>query len=166
MYATQIFPTAPTAAPTYLRRESPVAAGATLAPLVRPPAVEATEAMRRKPSRAKQSAASRLAASLEYMQAHLDQPLRIPTLSARAGLSASRFFELFKHATGDTPLNWFIRARMTWAGELLHRSDRPIKQIAGQVGYEDQFYFSRLFKAVHGVAPSQYRAQKPAGSVA
>lgn len=105
-------------------------------------------------------AGSRLAVCLDYMRAHLHQPLRISTLSTMAGLSASRFFELFKHATGDTPLNWFIRARMKWAGELLEQSNLPIKQIAGQVGYEDQFYFSRLFKAVHGVAPSEYRTQR------
>lgn len=105
-------------------------------------------------------AASRLAVCMDYMLAHLHQPMRISTLSTMAGLSASRFFELFKHATGDTPLNWFIRARMKWAGELLVRSSLPIKQIAGQVGYEDQFYFSRLFKSVHGIAPTAYRIQR------
>lgn len=109
-------------------------------------------------------AAGRLAACMDYMLAHLHQPMRVSTLSTMAGLSASRFFELFKHATGDTPLNWFIRARMKWAGELLERSSLSIKQIAGQVGYEDQFYFSRLFKSVHGIAPTAYRAQKGWGT--
>jgi AraC-like DNA-binding protein len=76
------------------------------------------------------------------------------------GLSESRCFELFKQATGHTPLNWFIRARMRCAGELLQPSDLRIKEVAARVGYEDQFYFSRLFKAVHGLAPTEDRAQR------
>lgn len=103
--------------------------------------------------------AQRLALSVDYMMAHLNEPIRISMLSTITGYSESRFFELFKNATGDTPLNWFIRARMHWAGELLKNSRQPIKRIAWQVGYADQFYFSRLFKSVHGLSPSHYRKQ-------
>lgn len=110
-----------------------------------------------------QAAAQRLAAILKFMAANLSQPIRVPTLSAMAGLGPARFFELFKLATGDTPLNWIIQARMRVAAELLERSELQIKEIAGRVGYEDQFYFSRLFKAVHGIAPSGYRARGEAG---
>jgi transcriptional regulator GlxA family with amidase domain len=106
-----------------------------------------------------QAVAGRLAASLEYMETYLNQPLKVTDLCAMVGLSESRYFELFKIATGTSPLNWLIRARMNRAGELLQASDLQIKQIAGQVGYEDPFYFSRLFKTVHGVSPSQYRLQ-------
>jgi AraC-like DNA-binding protein len=99
----------------------------------------------------------RLAVVVRYMAEHLDQPMKISVLSALAGLSASRFFELFKRATGTTPLNWFIRARMRWASELLANSDLQIKRISAQVGYEDPFYFSRVFKSVYGIAPYDYR---------
>lgn len=108
-----------------------------------------------KPARA--TPASRLAASLDYMQTHLREPIRISTLCALAGLSPSRFFELFKSAMGDTPLNWMIRARMERAGRLLAETNLQIKEVAWRVGYEDPFYFSRLFKAVHGVSPSHFR---------
>lgn len=106
------------------------------------------------------AATGQLAPSLDYMMAHLNKPVRISTLSAIAGCSQSKFFELFKNVTGDSPLNWFNRARMRWAGELLESYDLPIKQIASLVGYEDPFYFSRLFKSVHGISPRDYRAQK------
>jgi AraC-like DNA-binding protein len=111
-------------------------------------------------NRAQLVAASRLAVSLNYMVTHLDQPMRVSTLSAMAGLSMSRFFELFKSATGDAPINWLIRVRMQRAGELLENSNLRIKEIALRVGYDDQFYFSRLFKLVHGIAPSAYRVQR------
>jgi len=104
----------------------------------------------------------RLADSLDYMMNHLNQPIKIGKLSAMTGVSESRFFELFKMATGHTPLNWFIRARMSWAGRLLETSQLQVKEIAGQVGYEDPFYFSRLFKLVQGISPSDYRRQKQA----
>jgi transcriptional regulator GlxA family with amidase domain len=106
---------------------------------------------------AQQRAATRIAASLDYMMANLDKPVRVSTLSALSGFSPSSFFAFFKCATGDTPLNWFIKIRMQWAGELLRKSNLQIKDIAGQVGYEDPFYFSRLFKCVHGIAPRMYR---------
>jgi AraC-like DNA-binding protein len=104
-------------------------------------------------------AANRLAVTIDYMLAHLDKPINISTLSAMAGYSQSSFFDLFKRMTGAAPLNWFIRARMKRAGELLEGSNLQVKEIARQIGYQDPFYFSRLFKSVHGIAPRAYRAQ-------
>lgn len=108
------------------------------------------------------TATGRIAVCIEFMLAHLHKPIRVSTLSTMAGLSESRFFELFKQTTGDSPVNWLIQIRMQCAGELLQRSNLRIKEIADQVGYEDPFYFSRLFKSVHGMAPSEYRTRKPA----
>lgn len=101
----------------------------------------------------------RLSVSLDYMKQHLHEPMKIATLSAMAGFSESRFHELFKLATGYSPLNWIIRARMKCACEKLEATDLPVKQIAAQVGYGDPLYFSRLFKSVTGLSPSAYRVQ-------
>lgn len=105
-------------------------------------------------------AARRIEVSLRYMMQHLNQPVRVPALSAMVGLSESSFFALFKSATGLTPLDFFIRARMQRAGELLAETPLQIKEIAARLGYDDQFYFSRLFKSVHGVPPREYRARR------
>jgi transcriptional regulator GlxA family with amidase domain len=102
----------------------------------------------------------RIESSLRYMMDHLNEPMRISMLSAKVGLSESCFFAHFKNATGHTPVRLLIRARMRWAGELLEATDLQIKEIAGLVGYDDQFYFSRLFKSVHGLSPRNYRLQK------
>lgn len=104
-------------------------------------------------------AARRIESSLHYMMAHLNEPMKISTLSAMVGLSESCFFAHFKNATGHTPVKLLIRARMRWAAELLQETDLQIKEIAGLVGYEDQFYFSRLFKSVHGLSPRDYRTR-------
>jgi AraC-like DNA-binding protein len=78
-------------------------------------------------------------------------------LSAIAGVSDSHFFPLFKSATGCTPIDFFIRLRMTRACELLQNQKMTIKEVADLIGYDDPFYFSRLFKSVIGVAPRDYR---------
>jgi len=66
------------------------------------------------PNPARLPIGGRIALSLDYMKVHLNEPIRISTLCAITGYSQSRFFDVFKSATGDTPLNWFIRARMRW----------------------------------------------------
>lgn len=91
------------------------------------------------------------------MRAHLRHPIRVSTLSEMVGLSESRFYELFRIATGYTPINWLIQMRMQLAAQLLEDTSLPIKQIADQVGYEDPFYFSRMFKSVYRISPSGYR---------
>ena len=116
-------------------------------------------------SPAQLAAASKLALSLDYMMAHLNESIRITTLCAITGYSQARFFDLFKSVTGDSPLNWFIRAKMRWAAKLLESSGMPIKQIAWQVGYGDQLYFSRRFKSAFGISPSEFRSQKESAVV-
>jgi AraC-like DNA-binding protein len=110
--------------------------------------------------RSQLKAAQRIEASLRYMMQHLDKPIKVSTLSAMVGLSDSSFFVLFKSATGRAPLDFFIRARMQRAGELLEGTTLQIKGVATILGYDDPFYFSRLFKLIHGIAPREYRARK------
>jgi len=141
------------------RSEVAPAARATISPHGQPIELDAARTIWSGTSNpAEMKSANRIAASLDYMMAHLNEPMRISTLSALVGLSPSSFFAIFKRATGDTPLNWFINARMRWAAELLSKSDLPIKEIAGRVGYADPYYFSRLFKSVHDLSPKKYRA--------
>lgn len=98
--------------------------------------------------------------AVAYMLQHLDEPLEMSTVSRWTGISPSTFYYLFKRATGYTPNDFFIRARMRRACELLSDSDLNIKEVASLLGYQDQFYFSRLFKAVTGLAPRAYRAKR------
>lgn len=104
-------------------------------------------------------AAQRMEGCLRYMIQHLNRPMKVSVLSAMTGLSESSFFSAFKAATGLTPLDFFTRARMHRAGELLLGTSLQINEVAVLVGYEDQFYFSRVFKSVHGVPPRDYRAR-------
>lgn len=100
-------------------------------------------------------AASRVDLVVRHMTQHLTQPLRIAALSAIAGVSTSHFFALFRSVTGFSPIDFFIRLRMEHACRLLREQGLSVKETAAVLGYDDPFYFSRLFKQVVGIAPSK-----------
>lgn len=95
--------------------------------------------------------------SIEFMLAHLNRPLQVATLAAVASISSSHFFATFKQLTGCAPIEFFIGLRMRRACELLDSTSLSIKEIAAELGYDDQFYFSRVFKLATQAPPTQYR---------
>jgi AraC-like DNA-binding protein len=103
-------------------------------------------------------ATARVGRALTYMLQNLDKPLQVSTLAALANISSSHFFALFKQMTGSPPLDYFTQLRMHQACRLLDSSTARVKEVAAALGYDDPFYFSRVFKAVHNVPPSRYRA--------
>lgn len=94
--------------------------------------------------------------AVAYMLQNLDKPIQMPALATLTEVSMSQFHHLFKLATGCTPNSFLIRARMRRACKLLRGTDLNVKEVAAALGYSDQFYFSRVFKSVKGVSPSQY----------
>jgi AraC family transcriptional regulator, arabinose operon regulatory protein len=99
---------------------------------------------------------------MEAMRLYYDRPLRVSELAQMAGMSVSNFFRHFKAATGTSPIDWLKRERINQAKRRLIETDDSIAKIAEETGYYDQFYFSRDFKRMTGVAPSQYRARERA----
>ena len=96
-------------------------------------------------------------ALIGLMQRRLDEDLDLNDLAREAHLSKYHFIRRFRQLTGHTPVQHFIHLKMQHACELLDSSNDPLKRIAAQVGYEDPYYFSRIFKRVIGVSPKQYR---------
>lgn len=94
---------------------------------------------------------------IDYMQTHLQEPLRLEDLAREAGMSASHFSERFRTQTGQSPVAYFIHLRMRLACRLLDLSNKPIKTVAIETGYRDPYYFSRVFKKSMGISPEKYR---------
>ncbi len=99
----------------------------------------------------------RLGEVLGYLEHHFTQPISIEQLARMAGLSRSSLFRTFKRALGVSPLEYLLRLRLKHACRNLRQTDEPISEIAFNTGFHDSNYFSRKFKAVMGMSPSEYR---------
>lgn len=95
--------------------------------------------------------------SIAFMKTKIDSPLSIQELAERQGISSSHFMMLFKGKMNQSPIDYFIRLKIQFACQLLKQSNLKVVEIAGRLGYEDVFYFSRLFKKITGEAPTEYR---------
>ncbi|MGG4143353.1 helix-turn-helix domain-containing protein [Paenibacillus algorifonticola] len=98
----------------------------------------------------------RLGLTLRYMQTHFREDIRVDKLAEIAQLHPSYYSQVFKKVMNKTPVAFLTDLRMNKAKELLLLTDKPIHDIAGDVGYGDEFYFSRRFKATSGYAPTVY----------
>jgi len=96
------------------------------------------------------------------MSRHLNEPVKVTQLAKMVNLSSSYFWALFKQKTGYAPVDFLIRLRMHQASRLLKTTYMPVKKIAAVLGYKDPLYFSRVFKSIHRVAPTHYRANSNA----
>jgi AraC family transcriptional regulator of arabinose operon len=87
----------------------------------------------------------------------LAEPWTLDRLAGLVHLSSSRFSHLFRTQMQMTPLRYVETRRIEAARQLLALTDLSLRDIAGEVGYDNAFYFSNRFKAVIGIAPSHYR---------
>jgi transcriptional regulator GlxA family with amidase domain len=99
-----------------------------------------------------------IAQAIELTRLHLrESDLRLSHLARAASLGRSRFVQRFRLATGVSPMRYVDALRMEEARRLLEE-DLAVARVAHLCGFEDPLYFSRRFRAVHGVAPSVYQA--------
>ncbi|MDR1108656.1 MAG: AraC family transcriptional regulator [Spirochaetaceae bacterium] len=91
------------------------------------------------------------------METNIYNAVNIPSISEQIGVSSSRLTEIFKTYTSMTPYQYYIHIKIHKAESLLEEGDMPVKEVAYRMGFEDQYYFSRLFKNKTGVAPSDWK---------
>jgi len=102
---------------------------------------------------------SPLAETIAYMERHYQEKLALRDLAVRAHLSPNHFIRTFKQHYGSTPMRYLNRLRIERARELLRGSGRDMTDIALSCGFGDSNYFARVFKAVEGLTPREYRTQ-------
>ena len=114
-------------------------------------------------------AADEEAANAPQGASWLEQSLRLlghrnasgwPTPQAVArevGLSYENFRKRFAELSGESPGHYQKRRRLEWACAAIYQGEHTIKEIAGELGFCDVFHFSKAFKQVIGVTPSEYR---------
>jgi AraC-like DNA-binding protein len=95
-----------------------------------------------------------------YMRDNLKEQLTVQDFASRNNFSVPHFSSLFQKATGMPPIEYFIHLKLQKACLLLYSTDIRIKNVAVAIGYEDPYYFSRLFKKYMNVSPDQYRQMR------
>ncbi|MFB4322976.1 ABC transporter substrate-binding protein [Priestia sp. BR_2] len=94
---------------------------------------------------------------IHYVDEHyMDPDLTVKQLALMAQLSTWRFTLIFQELTGKKPLHYVTDLRINRAKELLLRKNEPLRSIAQEVGYTDEYYFSRRFRQITGMSPKQY----------
>jgi len=94
---------------------------------------------------------------LEWMRRHLDQPLPLAELAARAKASERTLLRRFAESTGRTPRQWLIEERMGRARELLEGSTLSVEQIADRCGYASADTLRHHFRRALKLSPARYR---------
>lgn len=94
---------------------------------------------------------------IRYMYQHLRENLTLEEISEEVQLSKSYLNAVFKAQTGKSPVEFFIHLKMQEACKLLKSTDYYIYEVSSELGYADQYYFSRIFKKVVGVPPKDYK---------
>jgi len=108
---------------------------------------------------AQATASPRLSAVLEWTAEHLDSPIKVADMAARAGMSERNFIRHFTREIGATPGQFVSRIRVECARDLLERSTWPLERIAQKSGFGSVDSFQRAFRIVLGTSPSTYRAR-------
>lgn len=97
----------------------------------------------------------------KYIVEHLsDSLLDAPAIVSYMAMGRATFYNKIKQLTGQGIMSYVARIRMQRAAQLLAGSDYQIGEIAFMVGYNDQKYFSKQFRALYGTTPSSYRKSK------
>lgn len=95
--------------------------------------------------------------TIVFMKGSLEERFTVDDFALRYQLSTSHFSSLFRQATGTSPMDYFIQMKVQKACTMLYGSNVKIKDVAQNLGYDDPYYFSRLFKKLMGMSPEQYR---------
>ncbi len=99
-----------------------------------------------------------IARAFAYMIANPCEDHTTNTLARVAGLSSSAFMSRFSEVLGVSPLAALRELRMRRAANLLDANMMSVEQVATAVGYVNRSSFSRAFRAIYGVDPTDYRA--------
>ncbi|MBN1556427.1 MAG: helix-turn-helix domain-containing protein [Phycisphaerae bacterium] len=92
-----------------------------------------------------------------YMLDHIAEPMDLQAVADHFSLSRCHVSRTARHLLGETLMEASVRMKIHWARILLRETPLPIAHVARRVGYEDAFYFSKVFRRRTGLSPRQWR---------
>ena len=101
----------------------------------------------------------KLKQAIDYIQAHLNEEIRLENIARSIEMNSTYFCHLFKNSMGISPYNYVIEQRIERAKQLLSKSNLSITDIALECGFADSSHFAKHFRKVNGVSATKYRQQ-------
>lgn len=98
-----------------------------------------------------------IATALHHLESAFSTPLTPSDLARIAALPAARFARIIKRIFGITPSQLIAKTRIAAASRLLRDTDRSVAEIALECGFSDHSAFTRAFRVVTSVTPTQFR---------
>lgn len=103
----------------------------------------------------------RVETAVEYVRDHFAQPLDLGEVAQHVGVSSGYLSALFSRTLGRSFTDFLAACRLEEAEKLLAEPALSVKEVAARVGFENPFYFSRVFRKRNGVSPQQFRRTLP-----
>ncbi len=97
-----------------------------------------------------------IAAALEFIGAHLSEPVTVEAMAAQVHLSASAFSRVFRQRTGQSPYQYLKQARLERARELFYEGRFGVAEVSREVGYTSVSHFIKEFRNRVGFTPGEY----------
>jgi YesN/AraC family two-component response regulator len=94
-----------------------------------------------------------------FINEHIKEDIKLNELAEVLGLSQGYISTLFKKVTGQNFVDYVTMLKINYAKSLLKESNLKIYEVSDMLGYENAYYFSRVFKKITGITPSEYLAK-------
>ncbi len=95
---------------------------------------------------------------IDYIEKHPDQFFTIDALASRVGLNRRTLTAHFRKQTGDSVHGFQTKLKIRMAASTFdHIPETLVKEVAGMLGFHDEFHFSKTFKSLMGASPLQYK---------
>lgn len=96
--------------------------------------------------------------AVQYIAEQYSYPITVEDVAVYTGVSRSYLFRLFREKMKQSPKEYLLEYRIRQACQLLNQTDLPVGSIAHSVGFEDNLYFSKVFRKYKSCTPSEYRS--------
>ena len=93
---------------------------------------------------------------IQYLHQNINNRVTLTELSELVQLSSTYLSRAFKETTGYSVIEFFNKIKIDKAKELIIEGNKRVKEVAQALGFTDEFYFSRIFKKIEGISPSEY----------
>lgn len=97
---------------------------------------------------------------IAFMKNNLHKNIQISEFALTCNCSCSNIYKLFKQNIGSSPQDFFIHLKMDRARKYLIQTNLKVKEIGAKLGYDDPYYFSRIFTKHMGLSPANYRKEE------